>query len=173
MSFLDGASGKEPTCPCRRRKRLGFDPWIWKVLWRRKWQPTPVFLPGEPHGQRSLAGDSPGDRRGSDTERLSTEPHKEQLCSIVSEAACCTPFPASRSFQIVGHLFSFHVPSIPAHTTARLVPTPWRTARSKQRSSAGRLDVRGELRWGFQPVWDHREGGLHGSLQPGWLSLSG
>ena len=36
-----------------------FCPWVWKIPWRRKWQPTPVFLPGEPHGQRSLAGCSP------------------------------------------------------------------------------------------------------------------
>ena len=40
--------------------RLGFDPWVRKVSWRRKWQPAPVFLPGESHGQRSLAGCSCG-----------------------------------------------------------------------------------------------------------------
>ena len=45
--------GKESTCQCRRH---GFDPWIGKIPWRRKWQPTPVFLPGKFHGQRSLAG---------------------------------------------------------------------------------------------------------------------
>jgi len=43
-------------CQCRRR---GFDPWVGKLPWRRGWQPTPVFLPGESHGQRSLAGYSP------------------------------------------------------------------------------------------------------------------
>ena len=36
-----------------------FDSWIRKIAWRRKWQPTPVFLPGESHEQRSLAGYSP------------------------------------------------------------------------------------------------------------------
>ena len=51
-----GASGKEPTCPCRRHKRCAFDPWVGKIPWRRAWQPTPVFLPGESHGQRSLVG---------------------------------------------------------------------------------------------------------------------
>ena len=51
-----GASGKEPTCQCRRCKRCGFNPWIEKIPWRRAWQPTPVFLAGESHGQRSLAG---------------------------------------------------------------------------------------------------------------------
>ena len=42
-----GASGKEPTCQCRRHKRHKFDPWVRKIPWKRAWQPTPVFLPGE------------------------------------------------------------------------------------------------------------------------------
>ena len=46
-------SGKAFTCQCRRH---GFDPWVRKSPWSRKWQPTPVFLPREFHGQRSLAG---------------------------------------------------------------------------------------------------------------------
>ena len=46
--FPGGASGKESTCQCRRPERLGFDPWVGKIPWRRAWQPTPVFLPGEP-----------------------------------------------------------------------------------------------------------------------------
>ena len=37
----------------------GFDPWVGKVLWRRKWQPTPVLLPGKSHGERSIVGYSP------------------------------------------------------------------------------------------------------------------
>ena len=45
--FPGGASGKETACQCRRPKRLGFNPWVGKIPWRRKWQPTPVFLPGE------------------------------------------------------------------------------------------------------------------------------
>ena len=49
-------SGKESTYQCRRH---GFDPWSGKIPWRRKWQPNPVFLPGNPHGQRSLVGYSP------------------------------------------------------------------------------------------------------------------
>ena len=48
-----------------------FDPWVGKIPWSRKWQPTPVFLPGELHGQRSLAGYSPWDPKESETtERL-------------------------------------------------------------------------------------------------------
>ena len=50
--------GKEPACRCRRCR---FDPWVGKTPWRRKWQPTPAFLPGESHGQRSLVGDCPRD----------------------------------------------------------------------------------------------------------------
>ena len=46
-------SGKESACQCRRCR---FNPWVRKIPWRRKWQPTPVFLPGESHGQRSRAG---------------------------------------------------------------------------------------------------------------------
>ena len=46
-------SGKESTCQCWRCE---FNPWLRKILWSRKWQPTPVLLPGKFHGQRSLAG---------------------------------------------------------------------------------------------------------------------
>ena len=49
---------------CRRCK---FDPWVRKSPWRRKWQPTPVFLPGESHGQRNLAGYGPWGRKELDT----------------------------------------------------------------------------------------------------------
>ena len=47
MGFPGGASGKNPTCQCRRHKTCGFDPWVRKILWRRAWQPTAVSLPGE------------------------------------------------------------------------------------------------------------------------------
>ena len=40
-------AGKEPACQCRRCKRLEFDPWVGKIPWRRAWQPTLVFLPGD------------------------------------------------------------------------------------------------------------------------------
>ena len=56
LGFPGGDSGKEPTCQCRRHKRHGFDPWVGKIPWRRAWQPTPVFLPEESNGQRSLVG---------------------------------------------------------------------------------------------------------------------
>ena len=59
-----GTSGIEPT---RQSRKLSFDPWVGKIPWRGKWQPTPVFLPGESQGQRSLEGYSPwGHRVGHD-----------------------------------------------------------------------------------------------------------
>ena len=52
-------------------RRPGFNPWIGKIPWRRKWQPTPVLLPGKSHGWRNLAGYSPWGRNELDTtERL-------------------------------------------------------------------------------------------------------
>ena len=75
MSFPGDASGKESTCQCRRLKRPGFDPWVKEDPWRRKWQPTPVFLPGKFHGQRSLVGCSSWGCRESDrTEHTHTMP---------------------------------------------------------------------------------------------------
>ena len=58
----------ESVCQCRRHKRRGFNPWVRKIPWRRKWQPAPVLLPGKLHGQRSLAGYRP---RGAEPD---TEP---------------------------------------------------------------------------------------------------
>ena len=49
VGFTDGSIA----CQCRRR---GFDPWVRKTHWRRKWQPTRLILPGKSHGQRCLGG---------------------------------------------------------------------------------------------------------------------
>ena len=71
-----GHGGKEPSCEdesrqlrnqCKRRKRCRFDPWVGKTPWRRKWQPTPGFLPEKSFGQRSLKGYSPKSHKESDT----------------------------------------------------------------------------------------------------------
>jgi len=60
-------SGKGYAYQCRRHKRSEFDPWVRKIPWRRKWQPTPGFLPGKFHGERSLVGYSPWNHKQSDT----------------------------------------------------------------------------------------------------------
>ena len=71
MGFPGGPVDKEPACQCRRHRRLGLDPQIGKIPWRRAWQPTPIFLPGESLGQRSLVDYSSCCHRESDTtERL-------------------------------------------------------------------------------------------------------
>ena len=70
-------SGKESACQCRRQKKCRFNPRVGKILWRMKWQPTPVFLPGEFHGQKSMVGYSPWDCKESDTTEYAciTHPH--------------------------------------------------------------------------------------------------
>ena len=57
--FPGGSVVKNPPANARRLRGHGFDPWVKKILWRRKWQPTPVFLPRKSHGQGTLAGYSP------------------------------------------------------------------------------------------------------------------
>ena len=69
--FPGGARGKESTCQCRRH---GFDPWVGKIHWRRKWQPTSVLLPGKLCGYRSLVGDSPQDYKESDVTKVTQQP---------------------------------------------------------------------------------------------------
>ena len=59
----------EPTCQCRRCR---FDPWIGKMPWKKKWQPTPVLLPGKFHGERNLVGYSPWGYKESDMTEHST-----------------------------------------------------------------------------------------------------
>ena len=61
---------------CRRHRRLQFDPWVRKIPWRRKWQPTPVFLPGKSHGEKHLAGYSPwGHKRVGYNQQQQLEGH--------------------------------------------------------------------------------------------------
>ena len=72
-------SSKEPTCQCPC-KRQDFDPRVGKIPWSRKWQPTPVFLPGKSHGQWSLAGYSlRGHKKSDTTEQLSTRFRKHSV----------------------------------------------------------------------------------------------
>ena len=59
VGFPGGTRDKELACQCRRHKRHGFSLWVRKIPWKRAWQPTPVFLSGGSHGQRSLVGYSP------------------------------------------------------------------------------------------------------------------
>ena len=78
-------SGKESACQCWRCRRHGFDPWVGKIPCRKKWQPTPVFLPGKSHGYRSLVGYRPWGRKESDTtEQLHFTSEHSQWCNSES-----------------------------------------------------------------------------------------
>ena len=70
-----GVSSKDPTWRCRRHGRCGFDPWVRKIPWRTKCQPTPVLLLAESHGQRSLASYSPSSHKKSDTNEATSHTH--------------------------------------------------------------------------------------------------
>ena len=72
-------SGKEPACHCRRCRRHGFNPWFRKIPQRRAWQPTPVFLPGESRGQKSLVGHSPWVGKESDMTEQLTQPQQPTI----------------------------------------------------------------------------------------------
>ena len=63
-------SGGESACQCKRPR---FNSRVGKIPWRRKWHPTPVFLPGKSHGQRSLAGYSPWGRKKPDRTQQHTQ----------------------------------------------------------------------------------------------------
>ena len=68
IHFSGGSDGKSVCLQCRR---LGFTPWVGKIPWQRKGQPTPILLSGKFHGWRNLVGYSPWGRKESDTtERL-------------------------------------------------------------------------------------------------------
>ena len=92
---FSGSDSKELAYQCRT---LGFDPWVRKIPWRREWQPTPAFSPGESHGQRSLAGySSCGHKELDTTERLFSFPqfHKGRFrLLMILRAYCFIPLPA-------------------------------------------------------------------------------
>ena len=95
LGFPSGTSGKESACQCRRHKRHRFDPWVGKLSQSRKWQPTPIFLPGKFHGQRSLSGYSPWGHKESDmAEHTHTHTHVYFI------------FDCARSSLLCGLLFS-------------------------------------------------------------------
>ena len=74
---------EESTCRCRRP---GFHPWVGKIPWRMKWQPTPVFLPGESQGQGSLVGCRVWDHTESDTTKVTQQQQlsKKPVRSVMS-----------------------------------------------------------------------------------------
>ena len=95
-----GTGGKENPCQCRRLKRHRFDPWIRNIRWRRAWPPTPVSLPGEAHGQRSLVGYSPCGHKESDmSETLSTSERVDVMKLPLQKLKCCMKTAAAELLQ--------------------------------------------------------------------------
>ena len=90
-------SDKEPAClgdirdMCRRYKRWRFNPCSGKIPWRRKWQLTPVYVPGKSPGQRGLAGCSPRDSQNShDSETRPRQPHRWSITFTTCKSLHCT-----------------------------------------------------------------------------------
>ena len=69
-------SGKESTCKCRRCKGRSFHPWVGKIPWRGKWQPTPVFLPGKSHSRRDPT--EPGGLQSIESQRVGPDWAQQQ-----------------------------------------------------------------------------------------------
>ena len=116
LGFPGGTSGKEPDCQCRRCKRLSFSPCLGKIPQRRVWQPTPVFLPRESHGQRSLMGYSPQTHKESDM----TEATQHTL--IIGEMQIKTTM---RYYPILLRIVVVIVQSL---SHVQLFATPWTAA---------------------------------------------
>ena len=93
LGFPGGANGKESACQCRRHKKLGFHPWV-ELPWRRAWQSTSVFWPGQSYGQRSLVGYSP---QSHTWVTHITHSLKKYLFSFLN-ATLVLPLPYSRIF---------------------------------------------------------------------------
>ena len=84
--LLQWLSGKESACKCRRH---GFNPWVEEIPWRRKWQPTPVLLPGKSHRQRSLVGYSPWGRKRVGRDLATKEKQQQKVASIQNYRPSC------------------------------------------------------------------------------------
>ena len=92
-SYVVWLSGKEFACQCRRH---GFNSWVGKISWRRKWQPIPVFLPGKSLGQRSLVGYSSGGHKrvGQDLmTKLQTSVSQTLICHSKKAKYDSSPWP--------------------------------------------------------------------------------
>ena len=73
---------KNPPVMQETQETQVFDPWVRKIPWRRKGQPTPVFLPGKSHGQRSLVGHSPWGCKESDMTEHTHADMQDKFCPV-------------------------------------------------------------------------------------------
>ena len=89
--FLQWLKGEESSCQCRRCRRCAFYPLVRKIPWRRKWQPTPVFLPGKSHGQRSLSGYSPWDHKRVGHGLSTKRQQQMEDCKVMKKVKVSSP----------------------------------------------------------------------------------
>ena len=132
-------SGKESTHQCRRR---GFDPWIEKIPWRRKWQHTLVFLPGKFHGQRSQASYSTWARKESDRTACTHDDVSVLLYRTMPFSTTSSPF------FFWTHSYTTHIFQAPLlfDVVTRLGPASFLTT-SRWRGSRERRSHRRERAW--------------------------
>ena len=122
--FPGGVSDKEPAYQCRWHKKLGFNPWVGKIPWRRAWQPTPVFLSGESHGQRSLAGyGSQGCKESDTTEVINTHTHSHTHTLSLSLTHTHTHTPSGWNY-----LSKEMIMIVKLLSRVQLFATPWTVA---------------------------------------------
>ena len=110
FTFTSGdPSGKELTCQCRRFKRHSFNSWVGKIPWRRAWQPTPIFLPGESAGQGSLLGYIHA-FTGTDTaEAAYHTAHTSYLQYLCAHLYCLGPKHSIEGFSYLWQLYCSHM----------------------------------------------------------------
>ena len=116
--LLVGSSSKEFACKSRRHR---FDPWVGNISWKRKWHPTPVFLPEEFHGQRSLVGCSPcGSKEWDTTECLSSSSSRPCLPPSLPSG-----FPLSLAPSLPPSLAPALPASLPCYLPRKSQRKPW------------------------------------------------
>ena len=113
--FPDNSDSKESTCECRIH---GFDPWVRKIPWKRKWQSPPVFLPGKSHGQRNLVHCSPWCPKESDM---------SEWVSTVSDGWTPRNWSPNSWFSYICKAFCILVPNYPSNfiNDCSTTETPW------------------------------------------------
>ena len=92
-------SGKEPAYQCKRHKRCRFDPWVRKIPWRRVWQPTLIFLPGESHEQGNLVGYSPQGGKELEMTEAPEYAHTHGICNFSIYLLCVVAIDPDLNFE--------------------------------------------------------------------------
>ena len=103
--FPSGTSEKESICQCRRRERHGFDTWVSKIPWRRKWQPTSVFHLGNPMDRGSGGLQSMGYKQSDTTKHACTQALRQLGCSDTYLCGQCNE-------ELSPDRYPFHCPKL-------------------------------------------------------------